>query len=449
LPVQLAIFVIKWRDTMSFLEDIKEKVLVFDGSMGTMLQKNGIPVGTCPEEWNITHPEIVKEIYKAYCEAGCDVIQSNTFQSNSMKLREYGIRDKHYEINYQGVKLAKEVMAGKGYVAASIGPLGKLLEPFGELTFDAAYDTFKEQVIAVRDGGADIISFETFTDVSEMRIALLAAKENCKLPVFCSISYEQNGRTLMGTEPSICANILHSLGADLIGTNCSFGASHMLKIAESYAKTGLYFSMKPNAGLPETINGEQVYVETPKGFAQYTRDFIKNGARLIGGCCGTNPEFIAEISKAVKGSEPSNFPLNIDFITSSSRAVAFGGLGSEDIGRIDINMDEDLKKELNSGNLDAITDVALELLDEEYGIIIIDADFDGGNDKLLSQVVNEAQTYLKQPFVMKSNNPKALDAALRVYKGRAGVLTKTSGEIADVIKKYGAVNVGSYLTNEN
>jgi len=434
---------------MTFFDDIKEKVSVFDGSMGTMLQKNGLLVGTCPEEWNISHPEIVKEIYKAYREAGSDVIQSNTFQSNCMKLNEYGIRDKHYEINYQGVKLAKEVMAGKGYVAASIGPLGKLLVPFGELTFDAAYETFKEQVIAVRDGGADIISFETFTDVCEMRIALLAAKENCKLPVICSISYEQNGRTLMGTTPSICANILHSLGADLIGTNCSFGASHMLKIAENYAQTGLYFSMKPNAGLPQTIDGKQVYVETPAGFAQYCSDFIKNGARLIGGCCGTNPEFIAEISKAVKGSEPANFPLNIDFITSSSKAVAFDGLGSEVIGRIDVNMDKELLKELNSGNFDAITDKVLEMLDEEYGIILIDVDFDSGEDILLSKVVNEAQTYLKQPFVLKSNNSEALDTALRIYKGRAGVLTNANNETAEVIKKYGAVNVRSYITNES
>lgn len=434
---------------MSFLEDLKEKVLVFDGSMGIMLQNKGLPIGTCPEEWNLSHPEIVKEIYKEYLDAGSDIIQSNTFQSNCMKLSEYGIRDKHYEINYQGVKLAKEVMAGKGYVAASIGSLGKLLEPFGELTFDTAYETFKEQVIAVRDGGADIISFETFTDVCEMRIALLAAKENCVLPVICSMSYEQNGKTLMGTEPCICANILHSLGADLIGTNCSFGAGHMLKIAENYAQTGIYFSIKPNAGLPQTIDGKLVYMETPEGFAKYSGDFVKNGARLIGGCCGTNPKYISEISKTVKGSEIVKFPLNIDFITSSSKAVAFNALSSSEVGRIDANKDEELKKELKAGNIDAITDAALELLDEEYEVIFIDTDFDGVDDKLLSKVINEAQTYLKQPFVLKSNNSKALDAALRIYKGRAGVLTNANKETAEVIKKYGAVDVGSYISNEN
>lgn len=434
---------------MSFLNDIKEKVLVFDGSVGTMLYKNGLSAGTCPEEWNITHPEIVKEIYKAYRDAGSDVIQSNTFQSNGMKLGEYGIKEKHYEINYQSVKLAKEVMSGKGYVAASIGPLGKLLEPFGDLTFTDAYETFKEQVIALRDGGADIISFETFTDVSEMRIALLAAKENCTLPIICSMSYEQNGRTLMGTKPSICAIILHSLGADLIGTNCSFGASHMFKIAESYSETGLNFSMKPNAGLPQIIDGKQIYMETPEGFAQYTPNFIKNGARLIGGCCGTNPEFIAEISKLIKSSNPVSFPLNIDFITSSSNAVAFSELRLAEIGRIDVNKIETLRKDLEAGKLEAITDVAMDLLDEEYDVIIIDVDFEGNDDGLLSKVVNEAQTYLKQPFVLKSNNSRALGAALRIYKGRAGILTNAPDIIADMTKRYGVVDVGGYLTNEN
>ncbi len=429
---------------MSFLEDIKDKVLIFDGSMGVMLQKNGLSVGTCPEQWNISHPEIVKDIYISYRDAGADVIQSNTFQSNIIKLSEYGIKDMHYEINYQGVKLAKEVMAGKGYVAASIGPLGKLLEPFGELTFDTAYNTFKEQVIALRDGGADIISFETFTDVCEMRIALLAAKENCDLPVICSISYEESGKTLMGSDPVICAIILHSLGADLIGTNCSFGLGHMMKIAQSYAQTGLCFSMKPNAGLPQTIDGKQVYAETPKSFAAYSSEFLKNGARLIGGCCGTNPEFIAEISKAVKGSEPVKLPLNIDYITSSSKAVAFNSLASEEIGSIDVNKNEELKNELMSGNLDSITDAAMELLDEDYGIIVIDVDIEGGDDSLLSKVINEAQTYLKQPFVLKSNNPKALDAALRIYKGRAGVISNTNNDVLEVINKYGAIEVRSY-----
>jgi 5-methyltetrahydrofolate--homocysteine methyltransferase len=433
---------------MSFLDEIKNNLLVFDGSMGVMLQKNGLAAGMCPEEWNIINPEIVKSIYKEYCLSGSDVIQSNTFQSNIIKLNEYGLKEKHYEINFQAVKLAKEIMAGKGYVAASVGPLGKLLKPFGDLTFEDAYEAFKQQIIAVSDGGADIISFETFTDVCEMRIALLAAKENCKLPVICSMSYEKNGRTLMGSEPAVCVNILHSLGADLIGTNCSFGPGYMLKVAESYAATGLYFSIKPNAGLPEIIDGKEVYAETPQDFAKYTVDFIKTGARLIGGCCGTNPEHIKEISKIVKGSKPVSFPLNIDFIASYTKQIAFDKLNCADMGRIDVNVDKSLKSSLKAGNIDSITDLSMDLLDDSPDIIIIDVDFEEGSDELLAKVVEEAQTYLKQPFVLKSDNPESLNAALRIYKGRAGVLTNMSNEITDIINKYGAVNVGSYITNE-
>lgn len=434
---------------MAFADDIKSNVLVFDGSMGTMLQKNGLPVGACPEEWNISHPDVVKRIYMAYRDAGSNVIQTNTFQANGIKLAEYGLKDKLHDINYQAVKLAKEAMDGKGYVAASIGPLGKLLEPFGELTFEDAYETFKEQIIAVRDGGADIISFETFTDVSEMRIALIAAKENCNLPVICSISYEQNGKTLMGTEPGICVYILHSLGADLIGTNCSFGADHMLKVAENYAKTGLSFSIKPNAGLPQTVDGKQVYVETAEGFAKYSLDYVKHGARLIGGCCGTNPQFIAEIAKKLEGSKPVEYPLDVDYITSASKAIAYSELESAEIGKIDVNADVSLKAGLNSGDTGAITDIAMDLLDEDCDLIILDVDFAGADDSMLAEVVKEAQTYLKQPFVIKSNNPTALDAALRIYKGKAGVLTDNFDKMAAVIKKYGAVDVGSYILNEN
>lgn len=317
------------------------------------------------------------------------------------------------------------------------------------MTFEQAYNTFKEQVVAVTAGGADIISFETFTDVSEMRIALLAAKENCNLPVICSISYEQNGRTLMGSDPAVCAYILHSLGADMIGTNCSFGPEYMLKVAEIYGKTGLSFSIKPNAGIPKTVDGKLVYDETSEKFAKYTREFIKNGARLVGGCCGTRPEFIAEISKIVRESDAVSYPLNVDFITSSSKAISFEDIKQTDIGWIDIKIEETLKKDLLAGDMSAITDTAMDLMEEDYELIAIDVDVPEADELLLANVVKEAQTYLKQPFILKSDNPKSLEAALRVYKGRAGVITKASDCVDEILNKYGAVNVGGFILNEN
>ncbi len=432
---------------MSFIDDLNNRIMTFDGSMGVMLQRNGLEKGVCPEEWNLTHPQVVKGIYKAYVEAGSDIIQTNTFQSNGMKLEEYGLKDKHHEINAQSVRLAKEVSGGKCRVAASIGPLGKLLEPFGELTFQQAYNTFKDQVTAVAEGGADIISFETFTDMAELRIALLAAKENCGLPVICSISYEKNGKTLMGSEPEICAIILHSMGADLIGTNCSFGAEYMVGITERYAQTGLPFSVKPNAGLPRIIDGKPVFDETPESFAKYVPDFIRNGARLIGGCCGTTPEYIAQVAEIVKRSDGAGRILDVNYITSTARKIAFEELKSTETGIIDINNDEALKKGILSGNSGAVADLAMSLLDEECDVVIIDADVDGHNDEqLLARIVEEAQTYMKQPFVLKSRNANALGAALRVYKGRAGILTGSWEDAAEIARKYGAADVGGFLS---
>ncbi len=439
---------------MSFIEDLDKKVLVFDGSMGRMLHESGLGTGTCPEEWNLTHPEIVKSIYKGYMDAGADVIQTNTFQAHAIKLDEYGLLDKHYEINFQAAKLAKEVAGGRCYVAASIGPLGKLLEPYGELTFDKAYNTFKEQILAVAEGGADIISLETFTDISELRIALLAAKENCSLPVICSVSYEQSGRTLMGSEPGICAAILNSMGADLIGTNCSFGPEFMIKIAESYGKIGLPFSIKPNAGLPEIVEGKQHFKQTPEGFACFVPDFLNYGARLVGGCCGTTPEYIAKVAELLRTSdnvcsEYQPQKPDIDYITSVSQKIGFEELGTALVGRIDASRDEGLKAALEAGDIGAVTDACMDLLDEEWDIILID--IDSLEDKaalLMEGVVKEAQTYLKQPFIIKSGDLKALDAGLRIYKGRGGFISKNL-EVKNKLDKYGAVDCGGYLTNEN
>lgn len=437
---------------MAFRDDIKNKIMVFDGSMGRMLHKNGLGVGVCPEEWNITHPEIIKSIYQEYVDSGSDVIQTNTFQSNLMKLYEYGLEEKHYEINYQSAKLAKEVAIGKCYVAASIGPLGKLLEPFGELTFEQAYDTFKEQVIAVADGGADIISFETFTDVSELRIALLAAKENCSLPVICSLSYEQNCRTLMGSEPHTCAVILNAMGADLIGTNCSFGAEYMLKIAEAYCKIGLPFSIKPNAGLPEIVDGKQVFKETAQSFAKFVPDFLKNGAILLGGCCGTTPEYISEVAKVVKGegvARVAKVMPDVDYITSATNKLALCELKTAEIGIMDASKDEVLKNDLINGDLGAVTDAAMDLLDEDFEAILINIDIDDQSDEqLLAKVVKEVQVYLKHPLILKSNNGNMLDAALRIYKGRAGIIINDAAKATELAKKYGAVDCRELISNE-
>lgn len=434
----------------SFLKDIKERVLIFDGSKGVMLQRLGMKGGECPELWNSEHREEVKSIYTLYKNAGADVIQTNTFQGNRKVLEKYSLADRTYELNYEGARLAREVMGRSGYVAASIGPIGKLFEPSGDLTFDEAYEVYKEQVKAVLDGGADIINFETFTDLAEMRAALIAVKDLTDLPVICSMAFESNGKTLMGTDPLTAAIVLKSLGADMIGSNCSFGPEHMLEIVKKMSEAGgILLSAKPNAGLPEVIDGKTVYKESPEKFAQLARRFVENNVRLIGGCCGTTPEFIKAIKENLVNVEIPDLGYKSEHvIASGTRRLSLEGSGKINTGKIFAAEDAQLVKELSDSNFDYISDLALDLSTEDYDAIYVNVDTENGKDSTLSKVVNEAQGFIKAPFVLETSNAKSLDLALRIYKGKAGVIIQNCNndcleELISVAKKYGSAIVES------
>jgi 5-methyltetrahydrofolate--homocysteine methyltransferase len=429
----------------SFLEEIKDRVLVFDGSKGSMLQQLGMKGGECPELWNVTHAGLVKEIYQKYKEAGSDVIQTNTFQGNRNQLEKYSLGGRTYELNFEGTRLAREVMGKEGFVAASIGPVGKLFEPSGDLTFEACYEIFKEQLRGVVDGGADIINYETFTDLAEMRAALLAAKETTGLPVICSLAFESNRRTMMGTDPYTAVAVLKSLGADMVGTNCSFGPQHLLEvIKEMSGAGGGYLSVKPNAGIPEMINGEPVYRESPEDFAKKAARFVNYGVRLIGGCCGTTPEFIAEISRRIKGLKvPEVLVRNEQVIASGVRTLFIKDLKKANLGKISVKHDEDVLKGLFNGDLEIIEDLSMDLSAEDYDAIYINVDGASEDEKLLANVINIAQGYIKAPFVIETGNPKALDYGLRIFKGKAGVVVnryneKTAEQLIRTAKKYGS-----------
>ena len=427
-----------------FVNAIKNRVLVFDGSKGTMLQKYGLTGGECPESWNTAQSGIIKEIYSLYKAAGADVIQTNTFQGNSLRLKEYSLEDKTHELNYAAVALAKEVMVDKGYVAASIGPLGMLLEPFGELTFDVAYETFKDQVKVVADAGADVINFETFTDVAELRAAVLAAKEVTSLPIIASLAFEQNKRTLMGTDPYVAAVILKSLGVDMIGANCSSGPSHLLEIIKTMNSLGgIPLCVKPNAGLPELKNDIVIYNETPEDFAKFTEDFVKNGVRLIGGCCGTTPEFIKVISQIVKSLAP---PMQIEVslpsqvIASLKRAINFKEAITS--STINTNINNDLHTGISEQGAEFALEIALEIAVAESDFVYINVDSCIEKSKeisLLADVIKTVSPYISHPIVLESDYPDALDSALRIYGGRAGVVSKENN--LNVINKYGSLAI--------
>lgn len=428
-----------------FLKEIENRVLIYDGSKGYMLQRLGLTGGECGELWNVENKDLVKEVYRLYKEAGSDVIQTNTFTGSHVHLEKYSLGDRTYELNYQGAKLAREVAGDDIFVAASIGPTGLLFEPYGELTFDMAYEIFKEQVKAVADGGVDIINFETFTDLAEMRAALLAAKENSNLPVICSMAYEANGRTLMGTEPYIIVKTLLSLGADMIGANCSFGVEHMLKIVESMYEAGAgRISVKPNAGLPEVIDEKVCYRQSAENFASLAAEFVKYGAGLVGGCCGTTPEFIKAVKVELGKMKPASLKkVEIDAITSSSRYLPLYCLNTAKIGKIFAPTDDTVRSQLCMGDISYVEEMVQEISSEDYDVVLIDMDSLGGDHNILEKTVNIAQTYIKSPLVLKTSNLTALEKALRIYNGVAGVLlmdaeAALNEQISEVAGKYGS-----------
>lgn len=433
-----------------FLREIKNRILIHDGSKGYMLQLQGLKGGECGELWNLTHQEVVKEVYRSYIEAGSDVIQTNTFTGNRIQLHKNSLDDKTYEINYWGARLAREAAGDKTFVCASIGPAGVLFEPSGELTFNKAYEIYCEQVKAVADGGADIINFETFTDLAEMRVALLAAKETCNLPVICSMAYENGGRTLMGTEPFVAVTVLQALGADLVGTNCSFGPEHMLGIAKAmYEAGGGYISVKPNAGLPQMVGDSIKYTETVEHFAELTSQFVQYGARLIGGCCGTTPEFIKALKSKVSNLEPAPVKKrSTGIITSNVKYMDTAKLDLKNIGVLNANKDTMFLEALKKNDLSYVEDIALDLASEGYDAVYVNVDGANGDDDMLSRVIDRVQWFVKDPLILETTNPAALKNALRLYRGVAGVTAGKSIKLEETALKEAAAKYRSVIINE-
>lgn len=428
---------------MGFLDDIRNRILIHDGSKGYLLQRMGLKGGECGEYWNLTNQEAVREVHRAYLEAGSDVLQTNTFPGNRIHLERFGLGEKTYEINYWGARLAREVAGDRAYVSASVGPAGSLMEPLGDLSFEKACEIYREQVKALVDGGADIINFETFTDLSELRAAYLAAREVTDLPVICSLAFENNGRTLMGTDPFIAVTVLKSLGVDMVGANCSFGPEHMTGIIESmYRAGGGYLSVKPNAGMPSVSGSTVTYDETPERFAELSAAFIKYGARLVGGCCGTTPEFIRALRERLTDAEPVPVPERLEScIASDVMHINVADIDNANIYRLDAANDQAVCQALKNNDLSWAEETALDLSAEGYDAILVSLDSAGGGPGMLADVVDRLQWYVKAPFIIETADAEALEKALRIYRGKAGVVIRdgSGDETGKIAEKYGSV----------
>nr|HPK72910.1 bifunctional homocysteine S-methyltransferase/methylenetetrahydrofolate reductase [Vicinamibacterales bacterium] len=290
-----------------FLDALDERVLVCDGAMGTLLYSKGVFINRCFDGLNLTQPAIVAEVHTEYVRAGADVIETNTFGANRIKLASFGLGGQVRAVNTEGAKIARGAAKGRAYVAGAIGPLGIRIEPWGRLGVDEAQEYFLEQAQALADAGVDLFIVETFRDLNEIRAAVAAVKSVCGLPVVAQMTTEEDGNSLDGTPPEEFAPALEATGADVIGLNCSVGPAPLLESIERMAGvTRARLSAQPNAGKPRDIEGRTIYLSSPEYMASYARRFVQRGVRLVGGCCGTTPAHIRQVKAAVRAISPGH-----------------------------------------------------------------------------------------------------------------------------------------------
>ncbi|MBL7994264.1 bifunctional homocysteine S-methyltransferase/methylenetetrahydrofolate reductase [bacterium] len=291
----------------NFLEILRERILICDGAMGTQLYDKGITFDHCFDAINMSHPQLIRDIHSAYIDAGADIIETNTFGGNRFRLTHHGFEDKLDDINRTAANLAREVADRKKielgrdvFVAGSVGPLGKPLEPIGKIKHEEARAYFAEQIQILADGGVDLIMIETISDIEEAKEAVAAARNVTSLPIVAQMSFTEDGKTLMGNKPQEVAKILKSLGADVVGANCSVGPQVLLEVLEKMnGMDDVFFSIQPNAGLPRYVGGRYIYLASPDYFGEYAKLMVAAGVHIIGGCCGTTPDHIRSIRNAV------------------------------------------------------------------------------------------------------------------------------------------------------
>lgn len=422
---------------------------IFDGAMGTMLQAAGLPPGYCPELWNIEHPDKVSAIHREYVLSGADIIETNTFGANRIKLSHYGLSDKTSEINTAAVQAAKRALGPTTKIAGAVSSTGKLIKPLGEMDFDTAYDVYLEQITALTTAGVDYIIIETMIDIQEMRAALLAAKAVTTKPIICQLSYGADGRTLTGTDPKTAAVILEALGANIIGANCSLGPAQMLPIIEELANsTTLPISIQPNAGMPQLIDGKTIFPLNPEEMGKWAEKLIAAGATYIGGCCGTTPKHIASIKAACQNIKPSARKM-INFhtaLTSRSKTVYLGAAFPTTIigERINPTGRKALAADIREGEFIKVKQEALAQLEAGASILDVNMGVPGIDQKAaMQQAVEELSTLVDVPLAIDTTDPAALEAGLRAYPGRA-LINSVSLEperiesFLPLAKKYGA-----------
>lgn len=443
----------------AFRELVKNGPVLLDGATGTNLQKAGMPVGVCPEQWILENSEVLIDLQKRYVEAGTDILFAPTFTASRIKLKEYGLEDHLEEMNRKLVALSKEAAKGtNALVAGDLTMTGEQLYPLGDLMFEDLVDVYKEQAKIIAEAGADLFVVETMMSLQECRAAVLAIREVCDLPVMVSLTYNEDGRTLYGTDPVTAVVVMQSLGADAVGMNCSTGPEAMLEpIAKMAEYAAIPLLAKPNAGMPELIDGQTVFNVEPEEFAEVGKKLVEEGAAIIGGCCGTTPEHIRALKEAVKGI-PVKAPLQTKrrMLTSERKSVEitldgrFMVIGE----RINPTGKKKLQAELKEGSLNLVRTMALEQEENGASILDINMGMNGIDEKeMMLRTIYEVTSTVDCPLCIDSSHVDIIEAAFRIYPGRALInsisLEKEKFEkLLPIAKKYGAMFILLPLSDE-
>lgn len=440
--------------SMNIRDFIKNNIVYLDGGMGTLLQKSGLQPGELPERWNISHPEVVKEIHKSYYDSGSNIVNTNTFGANSLK---FGT-DELSEIIYHAVKNADEARkasSGKQekFIALDVGPTGKLLKPLGDLDFEDAVKAFAEVISLGVKYGVDLITIETMNDSYETKAAVLAAKENSDLPIIVTNAYGENGRLMTGADPAVMAAMLEGMGVDAIGANCSLGPKQLMGVMDELLKyCSVPVAFKPNAGLPKSDGKVTYYDVDAEEFAQDIKLAVANGVRIVGGCCGTTPEYIKKVCELTRDMRPKEIEKKTYSVcTSYNKAVFFGEKPILIGERINPTGKKRFKQALLENDIGYILQEAVNQQAKGVHVLDVNVGLPGIDEaQMLTNSVCELQCVTDLPLQIDSSDPVAMESALRRYNGKAMINSVNGKEenlnaIFPLVKKYGGFVVALTL----